>query len=66
MWHCYYGIERVKRVQHREEIRFGSRVMQGGDMYEQQKEFREIIEELSVWMLDIKIQVEISLCVRQH
>lgn len=35
--------ERVKRVQHREEIRFGSRVMQGGDMYEQQKEFRKII-----------------------
>lgn len=35
--------ERVKRVQHREEIRFGSRVMLGGDMYEQQKEFREII-----------------------
>lgn len=35
--------ERVKRVQHREEVRFGSRVLAGGDMYEQQKEFREII-----------------------
>lgn len=35
--------ERVKRVQQREEIRFGSRVMFGGDMYEQQREFREII-----------------------
>ena len=35
--------ERVKRVQHREEIRFGSRVLPGGDMYEQQKEFRDII-----------------------
>ena len=35
--------ERVKRVQHREEIRFGSRVMPGGDMYEQQKAFRNII-----------------------
>lgn len=35
--------ERVKRVQHQEEVRFGSRVMSGGDMYEQQKEFREII-----------------------
>lgn len=35
--------EQVKRVQRREEIRFGSRVMPGGDMYEQQKEFREII-----------------------
>lgn len=35
--------ERVKRVQQREEIRFGSRVMPGGDMYEQQMEFRKII-----------------------
>ena len=35
--------ERVRRVQQREEIRFGSRVMLGGDMYEQQKEFRNII-----------------------
>ena len=35
--------ERVKRVQHREEVRFGSRVMSGGDMYEQQKAFRDII-----------------------
>ncbi len=39
--------ERVKRVQHREEIRFGSRVMFGGDMYEQQKEFRRIIADKS-------------------
>lgn len=37
--------ERVKRVKQREEIRFGSRVMVGGDMYEQQKEFRCIIAE---------------------
>lgn len=36
-------VERVRRVQHREEVRFGSRVMVGGDMYEQQKAFREII-----------------------
>lgn len=35
--------ERVKRVQHREEVRFGSRVMPGGDMYEQQKQFRDMI-----------------------
>lgn len=35
--------ERVRRVQQREEIRFCSRVMLGGDMYEQQKEFRNII-----------------------
>lgn len=39
--------ERVKRVQFREEIRFGSRVMPGGDMYEQQKEFRRIIADKS-------------------
>lgn len=37
--------ERVKRVKQREEIRFGSRVMPGGDMYEQQKRFRGIIAE---------------------
>lgn len=37
--------ERVKRVKQREEIRFGSRVMPGGDMYEQQKKFRDIIAE---------------------
>jgi len=44
--------ERVKRVQQREEIRFGSRVLPGGDMYEQQKEFRDIIaskSSQSVW-----------------
>ena len=35
--------ERVKRVQRREEIRFGARAMIGGDMYEQQREFRNII-----------------------
>lgn len=35
--------ERVRRVQQREEVRFGSRVLSGGDMYEQQKEFRDII-----------------------
>lgn len=35
--------ERVKRIQKREEKRFGSRVLFGGDMYEQQKKFREIV-----------------------
>lgn len=35
--------ERVKRVQQREELRFGPRVLPGGDMYAQQKEFRDII-----------------------
>lgn len=36
---------RVERVKQREEIRFGSRVMPGGDMYEQQKKFRRMIAE---------------------
>ena len=35
--------ERIKRVQQREELRFGSRVLPGGDMYEQQKSFRDSI-----------------------
>lgn len=44
--------ERVKRVQHREEIRFGPRVAPGGDMYEQQKEFRNIIAGKSNQMVE--------------
>ena len=39
--------ERINRVQQREELRFGSRVMPGGDMYEQQKRFRDIIADKS-------------------
>ena len=58
--------ERVKRVQHREEIRFGSRVMSGGDMYEQQKAFRDIIgnrsnervEESAAKMLCKKVRLD--------
>jgi len=34
--------ERVRRIQAREELRFGERVLPGGDMYEQQSEFRKI------------------------
>ena len=34
--------ERIKRIQQREEKRFGARVLTGGDMYEQQKEFRRV------------------------
>lgn len=37
--------ERLKRIQEREEIRFGSRALPGGDMYEQQKEFRRVVAE---------------------
>lgn len=35
--------ERVRRVSQREQLRFGARVMPGGDMYEQQRAFRELI-----------------------
>ena len=35
--------ERVRRVKNREEKRWGKRVTEGGDMYEQQKSFRELI-----------------------
>lgn len=36
--------ERVKRIQAREEKRFGARVLAGGDMYEQQVEFRKVVK----------------------
>lgn len=36
--------ERLKRIQSREERRFGARVLPGGDMYDQQKEFRKMVE----------------------
>ena len=34
---------RIKRIQSREEKRFGNRVLIGGDMYEQQIEFRNVV-----------------------
>lgn len=39
--------ERVRRVKNREEKRWGDRVTEGGDMYEQQKSFRELIAGLT-------------------
>lgn len=36
--------ERLKRIQSREEKRFGARVLAGGDMYDQQMEFRKVVE----------------------
>ena len=36
--------ERLHRIQAREEKRFGARVLDGGDMYEQQMEFREMVK----------------------
>ena len=35
---------RLQRIGEREERRFGARVLPGGDMYEQQKAFREMVE----------------------
>ena len=35
---------RMERIRRREEMRFGDRVRPGGDMYEQQKEFREMVQ----------------------
>jgi adenylate kinase family enzyme len=34
---------RLERIQQREEKRFGARTLTGGDMYEQQKEFRKVV-----------------------
>ena len=36
--------ERLKRIQEREEKRFGARVLPGGDMYMQQMEFRNVVK----------------------
>ncbi len=36
--------ERLKRIQTREEKRFGARVLEGGDMFAQQKAFRHFVE----------------------
>ena len=44
--------ERVRRVKEREEKRWGDRVSEGGDMYEQQKSFRELIAGLT----DVKVE----------
>lgn len=35
--------KRLERIRYREEKRFGARAFQGGDMYEQQKEFRKVV-----------------------
>ncbi len=34
---------RMARIDHREVIRFGDRVLEGGDMYEQQQQFRRFV-----------------------
>lgn len=35
--------KRLERIQYREEKRFGARALRGGDMYEQQEEFRKVV-----------------------
>ena len=35
--------KRLERIQYREQKRFGARALQGGDMHEQQKEFRKVV-----------------------
>ena len=40
--------ERLKRIQKREEKRFGPRVLEGGDMFAQQMEFRNIVKNRDV------------------
>lgn len=34
---------RLERIRHREIIRFGDRVLEGGDMYESQKQFHDMV-----------------------
>lgn len=36
--------ERLRRIQAREERRFGDRVLEGGDMFDQQAAFRKVVE----------------------
>jgi len=36
--------ERLKRIQQREAARFGTRILQGGDLFEQQRAFRQMVE----------------------
>ena len=42
-WLKVNSAERVRRVKSREEKRWGERVLAGGDMYEQQDSFRNLI-----------------------
>ncbi len=44
--------ERIKRIQSREEKRFGTRVLAGGDMFEQQMNFRKMVENRNAQMVE--------------
>lgn len=53
---------RLLRIKNREYERFGSRVLVGGDMYEQQKEFHDIVvsrttDKIEKWLNTLSCQV---------
>jgi len=48
--------ERVRRIQMREEFRFGDRVLPGGDLYEQQYEFRKMAFERDIGAVEQSLQ----------
>lgn len=52
--------ERLKRIKKREEIRFGSRVLPGGDMYFQQQEFLKTVTNRK--LNDIKESIKKHFC----
>lgn len=45
--------ERLKRIQSREEQRFGERVLIGGDMYTQQMEFRNVVKNRDPKLMEV-------------
>ena len=47
---------RIKRIQLREEKRFGNRVLTGGDMYEQQLEFRNVVRNRDERMIEESVK----------
>ena len=47
---------RIKRIQLREEKRFGNRVLAGGDMYEQQLEFRNVVRNRDERMVEESVK----------
>lgn len=51
---------RLERINHRELTRFGNRVLEGGDMYESQKQFRDMV--ISRSAEDIKQQAYSLIC----
>ena len=54
--------KRLERIKYREEKRFGERALPGGDMYEQQEEFRRVVagrEEVSLEECAKKLPCEV-------